>query len=159
MSRLPHLLAGLLLSALILLVSGCAETEDTRFASPVITFKTRQEALAARDLELLWSCYSDSYKNSAYGNEFATWTREWQQMSPDVFKTELRREIVDERKINDRIGYLLFDVSTLSSPQSSPFFYFIREDDGWKLTTHLDSVFHQELERAITRGEFELPDE
>ena len=61
------------------------------------------------------------------------------------------------KTINQRIGYLLFDPTTLNSPQASPFFYFIREPEGWKLTTHLDSLFHRELEQAIAKGEFKLP--
>jgi hypothetical protein len=157
MPTLPTLLAlrelGPLLGILVL-IPGCEEV-DPRFAAPSLTFKTHQEALAARDLELLWSCYSTSYKKSTNSN-YSTWAREWQQKSEIWVKAELRREIIDERIINDRIGYLLFDSSTLRSPQTSPFSYFVREPEGWKMTTHLDSVFHRELEQAIARGEFEL---
>jgi hypothetical protein len=53
---------------------------------------------------------------------------------------------------------LLFDTSTLGDKRASPFFYFIHEPDGWKITSHLDSTFHQELEQAIERGEYKLPD-
>ncbi len=147
---------GLLLGSL-LLVFSCEKT-DPRFASPALTFKTHQEALAARNLELLWSCYSTNYKAGTYDHDYATWSREWQQKSETQIKAELRREIIEERIINDRISYLLFDPSTLSLPQSSPFSYFVHEPEGWKMTTHLDSVFHQELEKAIAKGEFELPD-
>ena len=139
-------------------VCGCAD-DDPRFATPFATFKTHQEALAARNLDLLWSCYSESYRASAHDGDFAAWARKWQQMDEGQIEGELRREIAEERIINDKIGYLLFDASTLSSPQASPFSYLVRDPDGWKITTHLDSVFHGELERAIASGEFSLPTE
>jgi hypothetical protein len=148
-----------LLFGALFLSAGCEKEANPRFAAPALTFKTHQEALAAKDLELLWACYSSSYKESSYGNDYATWAREWQQKEDAWIKAELRREIVDERIINDRISYLLFDSSTLNSPQTSPFSYFVREPEGWKMTTHLDSVFHQELEQAIARGEFKLPND
>lgn len=149
---------GFLLSALIL-VAGCEKEADPRFAAPALTFKTHQEALAAKDLELLWSCYSSTYKANSYNDDYTTWSREWKQKEEAWIKAELRREIVEERIINDRISYLLFDTSTLRSPQTSPFSYFIRESEGWKMTTHLDSVFHRELEQAISKGEFKLPND
>jgi len=136
--------------------SGCSKT-DLRFASPAATFKTYQKALATRDLDLLWSCYSDTYKASLAPDRDA-WIRAWEQKSDAQIAAELRREIAEEQTINDRIGYLLFDATTLESKQASPFFYFMRDQGSWKITTHLDSVFHRELERAINRGEFKLPD-
>ena len=158
MSRFsPFFLAShLFLSGLF--ASGCGdEAVDSRFASPYDTFKARQQALAKRDFALLWSCFSDSYRTGVYEGNFETWMREWGQKGDDEIETELRREIAEERLINEHIGYLLFDTSTLESPRSSPFFYFIREADGWKITTFLDSVFHRELEQAIERGEYHLP--
>jgi len=149
---------GLLLCAFFL-IAGCEKEADLRFAAPALTFKTHQEALAAKNLELLWSCYSSSYKANSYNNDYTTWSREWQQKEEAWIKAELRREIVEERIINDRISYLLFDTSTLYSPQTSPFSYFVRESEGWKMTTHLDSVFHRELEQAISKGEFKLPND
>lgn len=49
-----------------------------------------------------------------------------------------------------------FDPSTVEAGHA-PFFYFLHEADGWKITTHLDSLFRLELEGAIDRGEFHLP--
>ena len=149
---------GLLLCAFFL-IAGCEKEANPRFAAPALTFKTHQEALAAKNLELLWSCYSSTYKANSYNDDYTTWSREWKQKEEAWIKAELRREIVEERIINDRISYLLFDTSTLSSPQTSPFSYFIRESEGWKMTTHLDSVFHRELEQAISKGEFKLPND
>jgi hypothetical protein len=84
------------------------------------------------------------------------WAQEFGS-NPSYLKSIQRREINAERTINARIGYLLFDATTLDSPQQSPFFYFLREKSGWKITSHLDTVFHRELEESITRGEFTLP--
>ena len=138
----------------ILTVAGCGET-DLRFVSPAATFETYQQALANRDMELLWSCYSETYKAGLPAGHQG-WTREWMQKTDAQLAAERGRQIAAERLINERIGYLLFDPTTLESKQTSPFFYFIQEKDGWKLTTHLDSVFHRELEQAIDRGEFQL---
>ena len=148
------------LGLLILLsLSGCGGEDETEgpFSSPYATFKTRQQALAAKDFDLLWSCLSTNYKMGVYKGDFETWKREWSQKGDGAIENELRREVTDERLINQRIGYLLFDTSTLDSSRASPFFYFIREPEGWKVTTFLDSVFHQELEQAISRGKFLLP--
>ena len=73
-----------------------------------------------------------------------------------------RREIVEEREINKRIAYLLFDIDTgKGESPTPPYFYFLRENDqdnnGWKITSYLDSTFHQELERAIESGEYSVP--
>ena len=147
------------LSLLASLSVGCGEDEATSgpFSSPYATFKTRQQALAAKDFDLLWTCLSISYKTGVYKGDFAAWKQEWSQKGDTAVESELRREIIEERLINQRIGYLLFDSSTLDSSRASPFFYFIREPEGWKVTTFLDSVFHRELEQAIDRGEFRLP--
>ena len=105
----------------------------------------------------MWSCYSESYKQRMFSNDFAAWSRTWQERDPAWIEAELAREIIDERVINERIAYLHFEPSTLQSRQATPFFYFLKEADGWKMTTHLDSLFHQELERAIAEGQFSLP--
>ena len=73
-----------------------------------------------------------------------------------------RREIVEEREINKRIAYLLFDIDTgQDESPTPPYFYFLRGNDrdyiGWKITSYLDSTFHQELERAIASGEYSVP--
>lgn len=131
-------------------------SEDPAFSTPAATFKTYKHAIATGDLDLLWSCLSTSYQSSVYKGDRAALAREWKE-HPEQLQSALRREIAQEKPINGRIGYLLFDPTTLNSPQASPFFYFIREAEGWKLTTHLDSLFHRELEQAIAKGEFKLP--
>lgn len=141
----------------LLFIFACTEEADRRFDSPYATFKTRQQALAQRDFDLLWTCFSTTYKTDVHKGDFATWEQDWRQKSDEDFAAELQREIAEERLINQRIAYLLFDTSTLDTPRTSPFFYFIREPEGWKMTTFLDSVFHRELEQAIERGEFRLP--
>jgi hypothetical protein len=144
-----------LIAVWILALFNCQETES-HFTSPAATFRVYQQALADRDLELLWSCYSETYRAGLPAGRQG-WMEEWEHKTDAQFKAARRREIAAEQLINDRIGYLLFDSTTLESRQESPFFYFIRDPDGWKITTHLDSVFHRELERAIERGEFKLP--
>ena len=137
-------------------LTGCdPETSDSRFASPLATFRTHQNAVSTEDWEAVWGCLSNSYKSTTFDNDFATWSAAFAAGDP---KAELDREISEERIINERIAYLQFDQSTLPSKQSSPFFYFIREPDGWKMTDHLDTLFHTELEEAIEKGQFQLPD-
>lgn len=155
-SNYPLLFFALLIPLTIL--PGCGNKTDLRFASPVATFRTYQQALIDRDWELLWDCHSNTYKTSV-ATESQDWIDAWKQKGEQQVKAERRREIAGEEIINDRIGYLLFDATTLPSKQTSPFFYFVRDPEGWKITTHLDSLFHQELERAIARGEFKLPDD
>jgi hypothetical protein len=152
---IPFAVRLCLLLGLFAGMAACG-SEDAAFATPAATFKTYKRAIAAGDLELLWSCLSASYRSSVYNGDRAALAREWQE-HPEELQSALRREIAQEKPINDRIGYLLFDPTTLNSPQTSPFFYFIREEEGWKLTTHLDSLFHRELEQAIAKGEFKLP--
>jgi membrane peptidoglycan carboxypeptidase len=79
-------------------------------------------------------------------------------MPSEKTRALLRREITKEEVINDQIAYLLFDPTTLENERQSPFFYFIREEGGWKITTHLDSTFHQALEKAIETGDYKLPE-
>jgi hypothetical protein len=135
---------------------GCAQESDKRFDSPEATFHTYRQALEEGDLDLLWSCYSQSYHDQQVR---ATWRRQWRETAAEKGKALRRREINREQIINEQIAYLLFDASTLENQRQSPFFYFIHEKEGWKITTHLDSTFHRELEAAIERGEFKLPDQ
>ena len=144
----------LLLGALVF-AAGC-HRENPKFSTPATTFKTYKHAIATGDMELLWSCLSASYRASSYGGDPAVLVREWKE-HPEQLQGMLHREISQEKTINQHIGYLLFDQTTLSTPQASPFFYFLREPEGWKVTTHLDSLFHHELEQAIAKGEFKLP--
>ena len=135
---------------------GCGTNEtNERFRDPASTFRTYKQALERGDYELVWECYSTTQRNA---EERQAWLKRWRQKPPGQIKDQLRREISQEQIINDHIGYLLFDASTLSDERASPFFYFIREADGWKITSHLDSTFHHELEQAIERGEYKLPE-
>lgn len=140
----------------LLAAFAACNREDPAYASPAATFKTYKKALTTGDLDLLWSCLSRGYRQSVYQGDRAALAKEWRE-HPQQLQSALHREITQEKPINNRIGYLLFDPTTLNSPQTSPFFYFIHEEEGWKITTHLDSLFHQELEQAIANGEFKLP--
>lgn len=142
---------------LILLLWGCGQNQNpTEFTTPAATFRTYRDALADQDFEKAWTCFSLSYQSQVHEGDFSRWLDVTQQDS-EKSKSVLRREIVGEKIINDRIGYLLFDSTTLQSPQVSPFFYFIRDGQSWKITSHLDSTFHHELEEAINQGQFKLP--
>ena len=152
---MPRYQIVFLTAAWVLAILGC-QISDPRFSSPAATFKTYRHALADRNFNLLWDCYSNNYKASLPAGHHG-WLQEWTQKSEGDFVSDQRREIIAEQLINDRIGYLLFESNTLRSKQESPFFYFIRDPDGWKITSYQDSVFHRELERAIDRGEFQLP--
>ena len=139
----------------LVLLYGCnSEDIDQRFSYPVQTFQTYKYALENRDFDLLWECFNSSQR----GEDRQGFIERWQQKTPAEIKAQLRREIAEERIINERIGYLLFDSSTLGDERTSPFFYFLHDPSGWKITSHLDSTFHQELEQAIERGEYKLPD-
>ena len=131
--------------------------QDARFAEPAATFATYVEAIRQGDMEAVWECYSQGYRQHHYGGDISAWEAEWRTQERQLKRVEVRREISEEQIINAQIGYLLFDPTTLPSQNSSPFFYFIREKQGWKITSHLDSTFHQALERAIAQGEFRLP--
>ena len=137
------------------LSTGCGEIEVS-FSTPASTYKTYVDRVLADDLRGVWECFAESYRSSRYAGRYETWELEWRRTETDLKRAARRREIVEERTIGDRIGFLRFDVSTLPSEISPHFFYFIRETDGWKVTTYLDSTFHGELEGAIKRGEFEL---
>ena len=143
-------------AALLLALVSC-EAPDTRFASPAATYRTYQQAVRQGDFELLWSCYSDSYRHSLQGRRH-DWLRDWQRKDGAARQAEASREIAEERVINGRIGYLLFDQTTLLSEHDSPFFYLMRDEAGWKITSHLDPSFQEELERAISLGDLRLPD-
>jgi hypothetical protein len=139
---------------LILWLAACQQS-DRRFADPAATYRTYRESLAAGDFGRAWSCYTSRYREAALGDS-AAWV-EGRRQRPAAVEAELRREVAAERVINARIAYLMFDQSTLDSPQASPFCYFVHEPTGWMMTTHLDTLFHQELEKAIAKGEFSLP--
>ena len=114
------------------------------------------QAVLDGDADAVWECFSTSYRVSEYGGERSAWQVKWQSSRDELVDRARRRQIADERLISKRIGYVLVDASTLASPQQSPFYYFLREPDGWKMTSFTDSTFHAELENSIQRGEFEI---
>ena len=142
---------GALLFSLLL---SCG-SQDEQFETPYDTFRAHQKAIKEGDLDLLWKTYSLAYRDQQVR---ASWRRLWREMPSEKTTALLRREISEEEIINDQIAYLLFDPTTLESERQSPFFYFVRENKEWKITTHLDSTFHQALERAIEQGEYKLPE-
>ena len=131
--------------------------EDPRFVSPAVTYQTYVEAVGAEDVVAMWQCFSLSYRHAEYAGEISRWKEEWGKSRSELRERATERQIADEHLINDRIAYLLFDSSTIRS-RESPFYYFIRDDIGWKITSYLDSTFHEELEGAIERGDFSLRD-
>ena len=136
-------------------IIGCSDQVDRRFDTPAATFQTHRQAAEHGDLDLLWETYSLFFRNKQVR---ATWKRQWREMTAEKIKGLQHREIAREEIINDEIAYLLFDPTTLEDERQSTFYYFIREDAGWKITTHLDSSFHQALEKAIEKGEYKLPE-
>ena len=141
---------------LLFLGAGCQKKTDNAYDSPYATFSTHQAAIEQNNIELLWETFSTSYKDQQIRS---SWRREWQEMDPIERKALLRREITKEQVINDEIAYLLLDSTTLRSDRESPFVYFINELGNWKITTHLDSSFHNSLEQAIENGDYKLPDQ
>tara|TARA_B100001094_G_scaffold76885_1_gene73230 strand:+ start:221 stop:712 length:492 start_codon:yes stop_codon:yes gene_type:complete len=141
---------------LLFLWAGCQKKTDNAYDSPYATFSTHQAAIEQNNIELLWETFSTSYKDQQVRS---SWRREWQEMDSIERKALLRREITKEQVINDEIAYLLLDSTTLRSDRESPFIYFVKEVSDWKITTHLDSNFHNSLERAIESGQYKLPDQ
>ncbi len=135
---------------------GCNRETDNAFDSPYTTFVTHQTAIDQGNVDLIWNTYSRSYQNQQVRS---TWRREWKKMDASERKALLRREITKEQVINDHIAYLLLDSTTLKSDRESPFVYFVKELGHWKITTHLDSTFHNSLEQAIENGDYKLPDQ
>ena len=150
MKLLPQTFGALLFGLLL----SCG-SQNEQFETPYDTFRTHQKAIKEGDLDLLWRTYSLAYRDQQVR---ASWRRLWREMPSEKTTALLQREISEEEIINDQIAYLLFDPTTLESERQSPFFYFIRENKEWKITTHLDSTFHQALERAIEQGEYKLPE-
>ena len=130
--------------------------EDPRFSTPATTFRTYRSALAAGDAETSWSCLSTGYRRLEYGEDSGLWTAHLKRDGRDESRQIRRLEISQETLINERVAFVQFDPSTVEAGHA-PFFYFLHETDGWKITTHLDSLFRLELEGAIDRGEFHLP--
>jgi len=149
------------LITLVLLALGwaaCGPADHPRFSSPALTWQTYVQAVSHGDAEAAWVCFSPSYQNHQYNGDVSRWTTELASQGADMKRGNKRCEIVEERVLSPRLAYLLFDTGTLPSNRKSPFVYFLRGPQGWKMTTHLDTVFHRELEQAIARGEYRLPD-
>lgn len=138
-----------------LLLLSCAE-HDLRFASPAATFSTYREALTSGNAQTSWLCLSAGYRQLEFSDDTERWTSHVDLNGVTLSREVRRLEISQEMEINDRLGFLQFDPATVASGQS-PFFYFLHEPEGWKITSHLDSLFRVELETAIERGEFTLP--
>jgi hypothetical protein len=150
--------AGLARLICLAFLLQCGSGEESRgYVSPAVTYRTYVTAVSADDLEAVWECFSLSYRHAEYGDEIARWEDEWNRSRGELQGRASERQIADEHIINNRIAYVLFDSSTVVTGES-PFYYFIRDDAGWKITTYLDSAFHAELEHALERGEFSLRD-
>lgn len=149
---LAHIVAGLSVAALLL---GCG-SDDARFSTPAATFTTYREALNDGDPVATWACLSTGYRQIEFEGDVNRWAQHLLQAGATLRREVSRLEINQETEINQRLGFLQFDPTTVASGRG-PFYYFLRESDGWKITTHLDSTFRVELETAIERGEFTLP--
>ena len=151
------------LASLWLLAGACGDTADERrFSTPAATYKTYRQAVERNDAVGAWDCLAASYRKADFEGDLERWKDNWPEQRRTLERDLARREIVEEREINHRIAYLLFDVNiSKGESPTSPYFYFLREDDlrkkGWKITSYLDSTFHQELERAIASGEYSVP--
>lgn len=135
---------------------GCGEGPDPRFATPASTFSTYRHALSEGDGDTAWSCLSRSHRERDLGSDLAAWRASIAGEPGRKLAREVeRREITEERRINDRVAYLQFDPSTVPEDEG-PFYYFLRDPDGWKITVHTDSLFRAELEAAIESGQYRL---
>lgn len=139
-----------------MLFVGCGAADDLRYASPAATFSTYREALIRGDVDAAWACLSEGYRQLEYDNDRLRLQQALREDGGRLVEQTRRLEIAEEREINTRLGFLLFDPTTVPA-HSSGFFYFLRDADSWKITSHLDSLFRSELEGAIERGEYRLP--
>lgn len=149
----------LALPLIAVLLTNCNDLpEDIKYASPASTYKTYRRAIDANEANSAWDCLAVTYQSSSFGGELKQWKEQWPQKQLALQDDLSGREIIEEREINNRIAYLLFDISGTKRERSTPpYFYFLREKNGWKITSYLDSTFHQELERAIEKGEYSVP--
>jgi hypothetical protein len=147
-------LTCLRLAALALLLACAAE--DPRLLTPASTFATYRDALTAGDAETSWACLSEGHRRLVYDDDLHRWRDHLATEGRALARAGRRLEISAEREINERLAFLQFDETTVS-PGQTPFYYYVREPEGWKITTHLDSLFRRELEAAIETGQFRLP--
>ena len=145
----------LLAVPVVALLLGCGGG-DPRLSTPATTFRTYRDALNGGDAATSWSCLSTDYRRLEYDEDPGLWAVHLKGDGRDESRLTRRLEISQETLINDRVAFLQFDPSTVE-PGHAPFFYFLHEPEGWKITTHLDSLFRVELESAIDHGEFRLP--
>lgn len=152
LTRLPATCLRLAALAFLLACAG----EDPRLLSPASTFATYRDALAAGDVETSWACLSEGHRRLVYDDDVERWGDHLATEGRALARAVRRLEITAEREINERLAFLQFDETTVSAGQT-PFYYYVREPEGWKITTHLDSLFRRELEAAIEAGQFRLP--
>ena len=150
-------LLKLALVALSLSWAACSPS-DPQYSTPALTWKTYVRAVAHGDAQAAWACFSPSYQSYQYGADPTQWATELERQGADMKRGNKRCAIVEERILTKRLAYLLFDADALPSDRKSPFVYFLLDRGNWRMTTHVDTVFHRELERAIARGEYRLPD-
>ena len=159
----PALFRTAIVASLCLPAISCEDSpDDRRYSTPAATYKTYRQAVGNNDPEAAWNCLATSYRNADFEGDLLRWKENWPETHRSQEMDLDRREIVEEREINKRIAYLLFDIDTgKDGSPTPPYFYFLRENDqdnnGWKITSYLDSTFHQELERAIASGEYSVP--
>jgi len=151
-----RVLRVLLLLLLAPWLAGCADDRAPSYQTPSQTYRIYSEAVADDQPRQVWSCLSSGLQEMVYESDLQRWLQRWEQERPERDEARRRLQIQDEVLINDQLGYLHFDETTVN-PGESPFFYFVHEANGWKITTHLDPTFRQALERAVEAGEFQLP--
>lgn len=144
------------LVALALAWAACSSS-DPQHSTPALTWKTYVRAVTDGDAQASWACFSPSYQSHQFGGDPTQWAAELERMGADTKRANKRCAIVEERILTKRLAYLLFDADTLPPDRRSPFVYFLRDRGDWRMTSHVDTVFHRELERAIARGEYRLP--
>jgi hypothetical protein len=126
------------------------------YGTPASTLRTYQDAVRSNDPQASWACFSRGYQAQAPGGYLA-WQKDWGQRPAAARELEGGRTVALERVINEKVAFILLQTENLPPRPGGPFVYFVREADGWKMTSHMDTTFHHELETAIARGEFRLP--
>jgi hypothetical protein len=138
-----------------LLLWGCSDDAQP-YQSLAGTYRTYSQAVVDDEPERVWACFSRGYREHSWDNDLDKWLAEWSRQRPGRLQSVHRLQIAQERIINHTLGFLQFDETTLAAGES-PFFYFYRDPDGWKVTSHLDPLFRQALEEAVAEGEYSLP--
>ena len=141
------------LIGLLLLACGAGESP---YPSPAQTYGTYKDAVLGDRPHEVWACFGAGYRQLEYEDSLERWLAAWPVERATRQEAVRHLQIQQEKLINDRIGFLRFDDSTVEADES-PFFYFVQEEDSWKVTTHLDPAFRQALEQAVAEGEFRLP--